>query len=203
MIQDALGHSIVDAADNNIVGQDPLLGPLSGNGGVTLTHTLLGGSPAIDQGSNPDLLANDQRGSAFARTIDDPAINNASDGTDIGAVEVGQVAATHDFGDAPDGINVGATLRQYPTLLANDGARHRLTVDGPFLGSLVPDAEPDGQPTLAATGDDLVGTDDEDAFGASLLQLTPGAALTGLSISHHGGPAGALLQRLDRPEFGR
>ncbi len=193
LIQDPQGHSVVDGADNNMLGQDPLLGPLASNGGVTLTHILLDGSPAIDQGSNPDLQANDQRGSSFARTIDDPAINNASDGTDIGAVEVGQVAATHDFGDAPDTIVVGGTLRHYPTLLANNGARHRLTAGGPILGGLAADAEPDGQPTLSATGDNLVGTDDEDGLSPSPIKLTPGAPLTGLSISHHGGAAGALL----------
>ncbi|MBN1342268.1 MAG: hypothetical protein JXQ73_06290 [Phycisphaerae bacterium] len=33
----------------NIIGQDPLLGPLADNGGATLTHALLSDSPAIDQ----------------------------------------------------------------------------------------------------------------------------------------------------------
>jgi hypothetical protein len=44
-------------------------------------------SPAIDKGSNPNALLNDQRGSA--RTFDDPSIANAGggDGTDIGAFE--------------------------------------------------------------------------------------------------------------------
>ena len=71
---------------------DPLLGPLAANGGPTLTHLPLPGSPARDGGTS-DLLAKfdistDQRG--FTRTVDDPAITNAflSDGTDIGAVEV-------------------------------------------------------------------------------------------------------------------
>jgi len=57
-----------------------------------------------------------------------------------------------DFGDAPDPT--------YPTLLASDGARH--SFDGLFhLGASV-DGETDGQPTAAADGDDLDGTDDED-----------------------------------------
>lgn len=193
LIQDPQGHTIVDGVDHNIVGQDPLLGPLADNGGLTLSHSLLSDSPAIDQGSNSDQLANDQRGSAFARTIDDPTIANASDGTDIGAVEIGQQPATHDLGDAPDAIVVGGTLRRYPTLLDNDGARHRLTDTGPRLGSLAGDAEPDGQPSLVATGDDLVGVDDEDSLGNGSIMLTPGAPLTGLSISHHGGATGALL----------
>jgi hypothetical protein len=35
-----------------ITAQDPLLGPLAGNGGPTQTHALLPGSPAIDAGSS-------------------------------------------------------------------------------------------------------------------------------------------------------
>ena len=35
----------------DLVNTDPLLGPLADNGGPTLTHALLPGSPAIDQPS--------------------------------------------------------------------------------------------------------------------------------------------------------
>jgi parallel beta-helix repeat protein/predicted outer membrane repeat protein len=45
-------------------GIDLKLGPLADNGGPTLTHMLLPGSPAINQGSNPANLATDQRGQA-------------------------------------------------------------------------------------------------------------------------------------------
>ncbi len=64
---------------------NPLLGPLANNGGPTMTLALLPGSPAIDKGMNT-ALTTDQRG--FARTVDQPLIPNASDGTDIGAFEV-------------------------------------------------------------------------------------------------------------------
>ena len=64
----------------NIIGQDPLLGPLANNGGPTQTHALLSGSPAIDTGSNPLALSFDQRGTGFARTVGAQ--------TDIGAFEV-------------------------------------------------------------------------------------------------------------------
>ncbi|MEX0819803.1 MAG: trypsin-like serine protease, partial [Pirellulaceae bacterium] len=56
-----------------------------------------------------------------------------------------------DFGDAPDGFD-GVSGR-YPTMLASDGARHVIRADGPLLGRLV-DADPDGQPTPGADGDD-------------------------------------------------
>ena len=63
-----------------------------------------------------------------------------------------------DFGDAPD--------PSYPTLLASDGARHRLP-SAYWLGPNAPDLDPDGQPTTDATGDDATGTDDEDGVTVS------------------------------------
>jgi hypothetical protein len=72
-------------------------------------------------------------------------------------------ALSLDFGDAPD--------PNYPTLLANNGARHTV-VAGLFLGRDV-DAEPDGQPNTAATGDDAGRADEDGVVFASTLQ--PGA----------------------------
>ena len=69
------------------------------------------------------------------------------------------VFAANDFGDAP---------APYPTLLADDGARHDAT--GPTLAANR-DTEPDGQPDPNALGDDNNGTpDDED--GVILPVLT-------------------------------
>jgi hypothetical protein len=62
---------------------DPRLGPLQDNGGPTLTHTLLFGSPAMDAADNSACPATDQRG--FTRPMD-----GDGDGTptcDIGAFE--------------------------------------------------------------------------------------------------------------------
>lgn len=54
---------------HNIVSQNPMLGPLQNNGGLTLTHALLSGSPAINAGNpsgctdaNNLALTADQRG---------------------------------------------------------------------------------------------------------------------------------------------
>jgi hypothetical protein len=60
-------------------------------------------------------------------------------------------------GDAPD--------PGYPTLLANDGARHVVLSTGPilYLGLIPPDTEVDGQPSNAATGD---GEDEDGAAEA-------------------------------------
>lgn len=46
----------------NITIADPLLGPLQDNGGSTLTHALLPGSPAINAGNNTGVPSTDQRG---------------------------------------------------------------------------------------------------------------------------------------------
>ncbi|GGA42831.1 DUF4347 domain-containing protein [Okeania sp. KiyG1] len=65
--------------DNDQTGiTDPLLGELADNGGPTLTHLPLPNSPAIDAGSNPNALTNDQRG--------EPRF--VGEGVDIGAVEL-------------------------------------------------------------------------------------------------------------------
>jgi hypothetical protein len=66
---------------------DPLLGPLTDNGGLTPTMALLAGSPAIDKGKSFG-LGTDQRGRL--RPYDFAGIANASggDGSDIGAFEL-------------------------------------------------------------------------------------------------------------------
>ena len=53
----------------NLLGVDPMLGPLANNGGPTQTQALLGGSPAINAGSNPLSLATDQRGPGHPRVV--------------------------------------------------------------------------------------------------------------------------------------
>jgi hypothetical protein len=65
-------------------------------------------------------------------------------------IQHGQEPDEFDFGDAPDGVAAPV----YPTLLANNGARHPIVLGGPLLGNAI-DAEPDGQPSSAADGDDL------------------------------------------------
>jgi len=66
---------------NNITEvDDPMLGELQANGGPTLTHLPLSGSPVINKGNNPALQTRDQRGLNFYRVRGGRA--------DIGAVEV-------------------------------------------------------------------------------------------------------------------
>jgi hypothetical protein len=49
---------IQHGVNGNLVGVNPLLGPLQNNGGPTVTHALLTGSPAINAGDNCVLTAN-------------------------------------------------------------------------------------------------------------------------------------------------
>ncbi|MEP6896755.1 MAG: choice-of-anchor Q domain-containing protein, partial [Chloroflexota bacterium] len=51
-------------ASSDLVVWDALIGPLVDNGGPTLTHALLPGSPAIDAGDDAACSAVDQRGIA-------------------------------------------------------------------------------------------------------------------------------------------
>jgi hypothetical protein len=71
------GHGYLTATGDQI-NTDALLRPLEDNGGPTLTHALLCGSPAIDAGSNLVFSATDQRG--LSRTV--------GTATDVGAFEV-------------------------------------------------------------------------------------------------------------------
>ena len=73
-----------DPAKPTITGQDPQLGALGSNGGPTQTKLPAEASPAIDQGDANGLDVEQRK---TARTVD-LAPANASDGTDIGAVEI-------------------------------------------------------------------------------------------------------------------
>jgi beta-glucanase (GH16 family) len=63
------GHNLVQdrscsPASSDLVVSDAKIGPLANNGGPTLTHALLPGSPAIDAGDDAACPATDQRGTA-------------------------------------------------------------------------------------------------------------------------------------------
>ena len=78
LIGNSTGGSGFDATD--LLDVNPRLGPLQDNGGPTLTHALLEGSPAMDAGDNTDAPEFDQRGEGFPRIVNDII--------DIGAFEV-------------------------------------------------------------------------------------------------------------------
>ena len=95
LLQNIMDDCTITTQGSDILDQDPMLGPLADNGGPTLTHALMMGSPAIDAGLTD--LATDQRG--FGR--DDGA-------DDIGAFEFDGTPVSNEGGpdDAsamPDG----------------------------------------------------------------------------------------------------
>jgi hypothetical protein len=75
LIGDGTGMTgLQNGVNGNLVGSDdapidPLLGPLQDNGGPTLTHALLRGSPAIDAGNNAYATDWDQRGPGYPRIV--------------------------------------------------------------------------------------------------------------------------------------
>ena len=90
-----------------------------------------------------------------AVSFGDYTVVNSVFGSSIGSLEF-------DFGDAPDSVS-------FPTMLANDGARHAITGNNLLLGVLR-DSESDGQSSASATGDDT----DED--GVVFGSFEPGLA---------------------------
>ncbi len=117
LVQQASGCTITGATTGNIIGRDPELGPLAANGGVTPTHALLAGSPAIDAGNpaTPGDSASacelfDQRG--VARPL--------GPGCDIGAFEAPQADLALGAGHSPDPAVAGGSLT-YDFAVANHG----------------------------------------------------------------------------------
>jgi hypothetical protein len=103
---------------------DPLLGPLAFNGGPTQTHAIGCDSPALDAGSTPDLLTNDQRGPGFARTV--------GTGTDIGAFEIQTACNTAPTITAATGVTrqqgAASSNSQIATVSDNEDPPTSLTV---------------------------------------------------------------------------
>lgn len=87
-------------------------------------------------------------------------------------VTIADPAPSLDFGDLPDAVGAVG----YPTLLANDGARH-IIVPGVYLGSKI-DAEADAWQSLGADGDDTHGSDDEDGVSWTALKQGQPATFT-------------------------
>ncbi|MBI9016816.1 MAG: hypothetical protein JEZ07_06085 [Phycisphaerae bacterium] len=85
-----------------------------------------------------------------------------------------------DFGDAPELRCDNTDLvrcNSYPTTLSRNGARHivdrSIFLGHPFADCIQIDAELDGQPTMAADGDDLADLDDEQGVNF-LSPIVPG-----------------------------
>lgn len=108
----AAGYDIVNGVNGNIVGQEAMLFPLGDYGGPTDTHALEVGSPCIGNGSNPLVLANDQRGTGFPReigTVDMGAVEYMTNTTLTVTVD-GNGSGT--VSSSPAGIDCGADCEE-------------------------------------------------------------------------------------------
>lgn len=120
LIGDTTGLTI--PAATNILDEDPMLGPLSGNG-RTQTHAPLPGSPVIDQGDpNPSVSPSfDQRGAPFLRFVDGDGNGEAI--MDIGSHELQADSADFNADGDIDGLDFLAWQRGF-------GANNALASDG-------------------------------------------------------------------------
>ena len=128
LIEDPAGAPI--AGGDNLTGRDPLLGPLSNNGGPTPTMGLTEGSPALDAG-DPALVAGqsstpefDQRGTGFTRVLNARIDMGAFEGT------IGAPVVDGDFND--DGLFNGLDIDALVAEIAagTNGGTFDLTGDG-------------------------------------------------------------------------
>jgi hypothetical protein len=106
---------------------DPVLGPLADNGGPTLTHALLPGSPAIDAGNNAYATDWDQRGPGYPRivngTIDIGAFEYQGDGSSRAVPLLGwDISQVTNIRADPEGAPPGS-VRQLAGLVAGINLR--------------------------------------------------------------------------------
>ena len=87
---------------------------------------------------------------------------------------------------------------RYPTLWANNGARHVISGQTLFIGSSVPDGEADAHPSLTADGDDTHASDDEDGLvPASVIPIAGAAVSFPVKVSNVTGNPATLYGFVD------
>ena len=216
----SLGNNLIgipyDGADNWIASDqigtlnaalDPLLGPLAYNGGSTMTHALLPGSPAINAGTDTDAPVTDQRGFARAGV------------TDIGAFElqtlptittITPIANTSCFGDGLI-LTVSVTSNGNPvsqgTLNISDGvntivANGTLNANGQFTFGY--NTLPVGSYTFTATYQPVAGFSGSSASVQHTVLPLPNVSVTPLAQTICSGSAMntiALTSDLTGTEF--
>jgi parallel beta-helix repeat protein len=120
----SLGHNLIGINDSSIANGvngdiagsaaspvNPMLGPLANNGGVTQTHALLPGSPAIDAGDSALVTSPPFTGPAFVDQNGSPRIRGL---VDVGSVETTATAIVMNTNDSGAGslreaVSIGAS----------------------------------------------------------------------------------------------
>jgi hypothetical protein len=125
-----------------------MLGPLANNGGLTMTHALLSGSPAIDTGNAAAVAGSgnvplfDQRGTPFGRIVDGDNAGGAR--IDIGAFEL---VFVNNPPTNPSAVNLAAINEDVPGA-SNSGSLVSAIVSA--SGSTDPDGNTVGIAVTAA-----------------------------------------------------
>jgi CSLREA domain-containing protein len=202
---------------------NPMLGPLADNGGPTMTHALLAGSPAINTG-DPTAVAgaggvpvDDQRDNPFSR------VNNGR--IDIGAFEssIPSPLVVDTLADENDGyfgtgdlslreaiglarVFVGFETITFAAALTSGGPASivlsqgelrivdALTIDGPGANRLTIDASGNDPTPLDNEGNGSRAFNIDDGSGALIEVEISGLTLTGADVS---GAGGAIFTRED------
>lgn len=139
---DSLGHNL-DSANScalsgtgDLTNTDPSLGPLQDNGGATVTHAPLVGSPAIDAIAPVNgCLTVDQRN----------IVRPQGSGCDMGAHEYNLVDLSISQSDSPDPVSAGQALI-YEVNVSNSG-------ESDAFGVVVTDTLPANTTFVSATGE--------------------------------------------------
>jgi len=163
LIQDgASSGGLSNGVNGNLVGVDPLLDSLSDNGGQTLTHALLSGSPAINKGINPNTLATDQRGLARVRGL----------GIDVGAFEFSADPTLGSLAPSASSLVRGQSLILTANAAADsDGTISRVDFYRDLNGN-----------GLLDVGEGLIGSDSSATGGYTLALATGGLPVGSVSF---------------------
>ncbi len=142
----------VITGSNNKVSVDPMLLPLAGNGGPTLTHLLNWDSIGIDNGSNPAGLPFDQRGASYPRVMNGTADIGAVEGFNTAPIAVSTTADVTSVGGTSQAITV--TYSDFKGITVSTIGTGDITVSGPNGFAIAPsfvavDVNTDGTPRTA------------------------------------------------------
>jgi hypothetical protein len=168
--------------DNNIVNSDPMLSPLAYNGGPTMTHALLPGSPAIDAGSNPNSLTTDQRG--YMRSYDFAAITNGDGGpTDIGAFELDPDTDGDGVRDFTDNCRSTPNPEKIAFTSTREGNQeiYVMNADGSNQTRLTNNAALDNDPSFSPDGTRIAFTSNRDGGADIYVMNADGSNQTNLT----------------------